>query len=368
MLKPAIATVSLGRSTAGHGILAKLRRARLAGFDGVEVFFECLESLAREKQRDYGLDERSALIGAARAVRTTCEAENLTVVTLQPFLFYDGLVDQAAHLQKIETLHLWFKICHILNTDLIQIPTNFQRDGTTGQLDRLVSDLALVAQLGLQESPPIRFAYEGISWGTHVSTWEGTWEVVRRVNLPNLGLCLDTFHIAGRVWGDPTVSSGKTHNADEALKTSLDRLIREVNPEKIFYVQLSDAERMQTLIGPDHPYSVPDMPPRMIWSRNARLFPFEVERGAYLPIWQVCQTIFAQMKWQGWVSMEVFNRTLQDENKEVAVEHAARASRAWRAFSKLIDEALLPTIADIDVSKTESVQRIAPQYIEICNL
>jgi 4-hydroxyphenylpyruvate dioxygenase len=242
MLKPAIATVSLGRSAAGHGIIGKLRQASLAGFSGVEIFFECLESLAGQKQRESGADKRIALIEAARDVRATCDAENLAVMTLQPFVFYDGLLDEATHRQKIKTLHLWFEICHILGTDLIQIPTNFQPDGTTGQLDRLVTDLTLVARLGLQQSPPIRLSYEGICWGTHISTWEGTWEVVKQVNLPNLGLCLDTFHIAGRVWGDPTSPSGRTQDADEALEASLDRLVREVDPRKIFYVQLSDAE------------------------------------------------------------------------------------------------------------------------------
>lgn len=49
MLVPAIASISLGRSSAGHDLLTKIRVAKLAGFEGIEIFFECLEHLALQK-------------------------------------------------------------------------------------------------------------------------------------------------------------------------------------------------------------------------------------------------------------------------------------------------------------------------------
>ena len=341
MLQPAIATVSLGRSPAGHGIIAKMRQASLAGFRGVEIFFECLEDLACQKGNGSKPASREALLEAAREVRAACDAEGLAVLVLQPFVFYEGLVDPEASRQKLETLELWFEICHVLDTDLIQIPTNFQAEGTTGDVDRIVADLALVARLGLQQSPPIRFAYEGISWGTHIDTWEGTWEIVKRVNLPNLGLCLDTFHIAGRVWGDPTAVSGQTGNAEQDLESSLNRLVNEVDPKKIFYVQIGDAERLQPPLSRDHALYVEGTKPRMTWSRNARLLPFETDRGAYLPIWRVCRAIFVELKWQGWVSLEMFGQTLYEQRADVPFEHATRAAQSWTTFSQHVHSALI---------------------------
>lgn len=335
MLKAAIATVSLGRSSAGHAIVQKLCEASAAGFDGVEIFFECLEDLAGAKSQHPWLEYRATLLAAAGKIRQVCDVQSLKVIALQPFVFYDGLVDTEARTQKIDLSKLWFELCHILGTDLIQIPTNFQSLGTTGDIDRITADLSLVASLGLQERPPIRFAYEGISWGTHIDTWEGTWDIVKRVNLPNLGLCLDTFHIAGRVWADPTTDSGQKAQADAALDKSLKRLVSDVDPAKIFYVQLSDAERLMPPLGKTHHFYVQDQKPRMSWSRNARLFPFETDRGAYLPIARICRAIFVQLKWQGWVSMEIFSQTLYDNRPETPRCHASRAARSWERIFQI---------------------------------
>lgn len=32
---------------------------------------------------------------------------------------------------------------------------------------------------------------------THINTWEGPWDAVKRAIRPNLGICLDTFTIVG---------------------------------------------------------------------------------------------------------------------------------------------------------------------------
>lgn len=60
----------------------------------------------------------------------------------------------------IEKLHVWFQIINILGTDVIQIPTQFrQDDGVTGEMTVIVGDLVEVANLGLKETPPVKFAY-----------------------------------------------------------------------------------------------------------------------------------------------------------------------------------------------------------------
>lgn len=336
MIQPAVATVSLGRASAGHGLIQKLHEASLKGFKGVEIFFECLEAYAARIHDTSQVPSRKDIINAALAVRETCENLCLQVVCLQPFMYYEGLVDNHQHQQRVEDLKFWFEICQILNTDLVQIPSNFQAEGTTGDIDRIVADLRLAAELGAQQSPPIRIAYEAISWGTHIDTWEQAWDVVTRVNLPNFGLCLDTFHIAGRVWADPTSQNGLSPDSDYELERTLDKLVKEVDPKKIFYVQLSDAERLRSPLVRGHSFFQETMKPRMAWSRNARLFAFESDRNAYLPVWRICNALFLEMKWEGWVSAEMFNQTNFATGEAVVGEHATRARQSWDNLSEKI--------------------------------
>jgi 4-hydroxyphenylpyruvate dioxygenase len=330
MLKPAIATLCLGRSPAGHDILDKITEASRAGFQGVEIFFECLEDRAKRRSSNFEIIPRGdALKDAARDVRSCCDDHNTKVMVLQPFAFYDGLLDPTAHSEKIKELKLWFDLCRILGTDLIQVPTNFRPTSELGDVDKVVADMTEAADLGLQQTPPIRFAYESVSWGSRIDVWEGGWEVVKLVNRSNLGLCLDTFHIAGRVWGDPTADSGRNENADAALDESLRRLIEEVDPAKIFYVQTGDAERLNPPLSPKHSFYDPEQKPRMTWSRNARLFAYESDRGGYLPIDRVMDAIFVKLGWEGWVSMEMFTLGHYEQGADVPKQFASRAKSSW---------------------------------------
>lgn len=79
-------------------------------------------------------------------------------------------------------------------------------EGTTGDLNRIVADIKELGELGLKEDPPVRFAYEAISWGAHLDLyvqfiskcchdcltfdwyrWQQVWDVVLKVDLPNVG-------------------------------------------------------------------------------------------------------------------------------------------------------------------------------------
>ena len=335
-LLPAIATVSLGRSPAGHDLREKIMQASRMGFKGIELFFECLETTALQLQgaKIGGKATRKSLLEAARLTRAVCEDHDVKVVSLQPFMYFEGQLDDRVRIEKFELLEFWFELARLLDTNLIQIPSNFQTEGTTSDMDCIVADLSRAAELGAEQSPPIRFSYEGISWGTHIDTWEQTWEVVQRVNRPNFGLCLDIFHVAGRVWADPAVVGGVNQNADDALHLSLQRLVKQVLPSKIFYIQLGDAERLSEPLVPGHPLYDKDMKPRMSWSRNARLFPFETDLGGYLPVETMCNAIFSDMRWTGWVSMEMFHRLLYDTDQRMPEKLAGRAAKAWAVFSK----------------------------------
>lgn len=339
MIQPAIATVSLGRASAGHDLIQKLHQASLNGFKGVEIFFECLESLASKTHEISHPPSRQEIIDAAIAVHKCCKELNIEVVCLQPFLYFEGLLDERQRDKRLQDLPFWFELCDILETDLVQMASNFQSDGTTGDIDRIVADLSSAAKLGANRARPIRFAYEAISWGTHIDTWEQAWDIITRVNLPNFGMCLDTFHVAGRVWADPSSEKGLNPNADYELEKSLKRLVREVDPKKIFYVQLSDAERLGSPIIPGHALFQDSMKPRMSWSRNARLFPFENDRKAYLPVWRICYALFVEMKWEGWVSEEIFHQALFATGDTVVRDLAIRARVSWDLLNEKLDSA-----------------------------
>jgi 4-hydroxyphenylpyruvate dioxygenase len=102
-------------------------------------------------------------------------------------------------------------------------------------------------------------------------------------------MCLDTFNIAGRVYGDPASPNGKTPNAEEQMRKSLERMVKTIDVRKVFYIQVVDAEKMRDPLVEGHAFYAADQPARMSWSRNARLFAFE-DRG-YLPIMDVARAI-----------------------------------------------------------------------------
>ena len=152
-----------------------------------------------------------------------------------------------------------------------------------------------------------------------------------------MGLCLDTFNIAGREWADPTREDGRVENADEVLRESLKKMVREIDVKKVFYVQVVDAERLDKVLDVNHEFHVEGQKPRMSWSRNCRLFLCEEERGGYLPVLDVLRAICDEetgLGYKGWISAELFNRSLVEEKEEVPMEHAMRAMESWRNIVK----------------------------------
>lgn len=332
--EPTIATVSLG-NPAVHPIAKRLSAAARNGFTGVEI----VEADIIEQAKAAGYDD-SALgqIEGARSIRKLCDELGLKVRVLQPFWFYEGLLNRAEHDKKIRKLELWTELAPILGTQLIQIPTNWLNEGTSGDIELITSDLIKMAEMGLRQPQIISFAYEGVAWGTHIDTWQGTWDVVKRVNRPNFGLCLDTYHIAARVWGDPSAESGMNEDADKALDESLDEMMRELDVKKIFYVQPGDAERLGAPLIQGHPYFDGTQRPRMSWSRNARLFAHEEEHGGHLPIEKIMETLVVKMGYRGLISAECFSRWLFEARPEIPDEYAHRAAKSWRKMIEVLEQ------------------------------
>jgi 4-hydroxyphenylpyruvate dioxygenase len=335
--KPAIATVSLGAANL-HPIVAKLDAAAINGQQGLELFHDDLAELAKtlraQRSDSVPRTDRDYEIDAAHAIRDLCAERDLHVVALQPFRHYEGLIDRERHAERINELKHWVQLCKILGDSLfILIPSSFL-DASEITSDRgcLAADLAEAADVAF----PVRIAYEALAWGTHINTWEDSWDLIKRANRPNLGICLDTFNIAARVWADPTSATGRQPpSADEDLRESMDRLVREIDPDRVMMVQLADGER----VDPHTPFlRAPGLPTLLAWSRNARLFPYEEDRGGYLPIGEVTDACINGLGYTGWVSMEVFSRSTGEDNPAVPMEHAARARRSWLRVLELLEK------------------------------
>lgn len=151
----------------------------------------------------------------------------------------------------------------------------------------------------------MKLAYENWCWSTHAPKWKDVWDIVRDVDRPNIGLCLDTFQTAGGEWGDPTSDTALVEDVGvEELKKvflkSLQDLQATVPPEKIYVLQISDAYR------PPQPLErkeIGGLRPRARWSHDYRPLPY---CGGYLPIEEVAKAVL-RTGFRGWFSMEVFD-------------------------------------------------------------
>ncbi|KAI1074843.1 xylose isomerase-like protein [Whalleya microplaca] len=328
----AITSMSLGRCFAGHPLDHKLDMARLFGYRGIELFHEDLLDLAQQLPGGATADNE---LESAHIIRQLCHERGLAILCLQPLAHYEGLLDRQEHARHLEKLLFWFQLATVLGTDMVQIPSSFLPSSELSEDPAVaIADLRKVADMGLQQQPPIRFVYEALCWGTHCDLWEQSWQIVQAVDRPNFGLCLDTFNIAGRIYADPASSTGRTPNCDQAVRESIVRLMTTVDVRKVFYVQVVDAERLAEPLVEGHEFYNPEQPARMSWSRNCRLFYGEKNRGAYLPVTEISRAIFQGLGFEGWVSMELFNRRMSDTDDFVPQELASRGAIAWAKLVK----------------------------------
>lgn len=323
MYKPAISSHSLGRAWV-HSLESKLDQAGKYGLD-IEMFYEDLYYLA---QSLHGGATPANQIEAAHMIRSMCDRRSIEIVCLQPFMHYEGLRDRKRHAERVEEMKLWIQLAKALRTEIISIPsTCLGIEEMSGDIDLIVEDLRKVADLAAQSD--IQLAYESLAWGTYADTWEQAWEIVRRVDRSNFGICLDTFNMAARVYADPTSASRRNVNAEEETQASIDRMVKTIDVEKIVYVQVVDAEYLAEPLVGGHKYYKAEQHPRMSWSRNCRLFYGEEDRGAYLPVKAILDAIIHGLGYRGWLSAELFNISLTDADSSVPEQHARRAAESW---------------------------------------
>ncbi|MEV1286548.1 TIM barrel protein [Micromonospora sp. NPDC049679] len=260
-LRRGIATVCLSGT-----LEDKLSAAAAAGFDGVEIFENDLIASPLSPSQ----------------VRGRCADLGLSIDLYQPFRDFEAVGPEllAANLRR--AVHK-FDVMEQLGAHTVLVCSSVSPAAVNDD-DLAAEQLRTLAALAAERG--VRIAYEALAWGRFVSTYEHSWDIVRRADHPALGLCLDSFHVLSR-GSDP---SG----------------ISNIPGAKLFFLQLADAPRLEMDV--------------LQWSRHHRLFPGQ---GAFdLPAF-VGHVLAAG--YDGPLSLEVFNDVFRQADPERAAVDAMRS-------------------------------------------
>ncbi|WP_431025091.1 bifunctional sugar phosphate isomerase/epimerase/4-hydroxyphenylpyruvate dioxygenase family protein [Halomonas sp. H5] len=257
----AIATVCLSGD-----LRTKLEAIARAGFDGVEIFENDLLSFD----------------GSPEEVRSLCERLGLAIVAFQPFRDFEAMPEpqRSRNLQRAERK---FDLMEQLGTDFLLVCSNVSPQAV-GDMERAVADLRELAERAAKRN--IRVGFEALAWGRHISDYRDAWEVVRRVDHPNLGVVLDSFHILSR--GHDLSAIGK------------------IPREKIFFVQVADAPLLDMDI--------------LQWSRHFRCFPGQ----GRLPL-AAFMAELAKSGYDGPLSLEIFSDAFRAAPTEITALDGLRS-------------------------------------------
>lgn len=260
-MRTGIATVCLSGT-----LKEKMQACAIAGFDGIEIFEQDLVTspLTPEEARKMAAD-----LG-------------LTLDLYQPFRDFDSVSADllTANLRRAEAK---FKLMARLGMDTILVCSNV----ATASID---SDDLRAEQLGrlaaLAGDHGVKVAYEALAWGKYVSDYEHAHKLVEVVDHPNLGTCLDSFHILSRNWETAPIEA--------------------FNPEKIFFVQVADAPKLSMDV--------------LSWSRHYRVFPGEGQFELAKFMGHVVRAGYS-----GPVSLEIFNDVFRQSDVERTAVDAMRS-------------------------------------------
>jgi sugar phosphate isomerase/epimerase len=242
--------------------------------------------------------------GVAEAVKVI-QASGLRPTGFQVLRDFEGLSGHL-HDYKIDIAKLMLEMCAATGSKVLLVCSSTSRHATD-DLDHIAKDLRKLAMLALPLG--IKVAYEGLSWGKKVNEFTTSWDVVCRADCPNLGIGLDSFHIF-------------------AAKTSLDA-IEDLDPEKIFLVQLSDFMWNET----------PTFEDRMTTARTFRVFPGE---GVHSEDLADLVMRLDRIGYRGDYSFEVFNDDYQQLPLGTVAERAKK-SATWLHNDVLHRSAPLPS-------------------------
>ena len=242
--------------------------------------------------------------GGVQAAVAAVQASGMRPTGFQVLRDFEGLSGHL-HSYKLDIAKAMLEMCAATGSKVLLVCSSTSRHATQ-DLDLIAADLKKLAMLAVPLG--IKIAYEALSWGRTVNEFTTSWDVVCRADCPNLGIGIDSFHIF-------------------AAKTSLDA-IEELDPSKIFLVQLSDFMWQET----------PTFEERMTTARTFRVFPGE---GVHSE--QLADLVLSmdRIGYRGDYSFEVFNDDYQQLPLATVAERARR-SATWLHQDVLHKPAPLP--------------------------
>jgi len=255
-VRRSIATVSLSGN-----LQEKLLAVAAAKFDAVEIF------------------ENDLLFfdGTARDVRRFVDELGLKIALFQPFRDFEAVPD-AQFRRNLDRAERKFDLMGELDARMMLVCSNVSPQAIDDD-DLAAAQLHELAERAAARG--IRIGYEALAWGAHVRTYGKVWQIVQKAAHSHLGVILDSFHTLA-LGDDP---AGIAH----------------IPGEKIFFVQLADAPRMNMDV--------------LSWSRHFRCFPGQ---GEFDIAGFAARAIDAG--YSGPLSLEIFN----DEFRAAAPSRTAR--------------------------------------------
>lgn len=251
-MRTSIATVCISGT-----LEQKMLACAKAGFDGIEIFEQDLTVSPMSPEEVLALANRLGL----------------SLDLFQPFRDFEG-VDEKTFTANLARAEAKFQLMNRLGINTMLLCSNVGT-ATINDDELFVTQIRALGDLAAGYG--VKIAYEALAWGTFVNTYGHSWRIVEKIDHPNVGLCLDSFHILSR--GDDPAG------------------IAAIPAEKIFFVQLADAPVLSMDI--------------LSWSRHYRVFPGEgaFELDAFMGH-------LVRSGYDGIVSLEIFNDVFRQSNVE----------------------------------------------------
>lgn len=266
----------------------KLRAMREAGF--TQVMLSARDIVGHEQ-------------GVEAAIRVVKDS-GLRVTGFQVLRDFEGLSGGLRE-YKVDIAKAMLELCSAVGSKVLLVCSSTSTHATD-DMDVIATDLRRLAMLALPRG--IKVAFEGLSWGRTINEFPQAWDAVCRADMPNLGLGVDSFHAF-------------------ATRTDLD-LLDEVDPDKIFLVQLADFMW----------HEIRSVEERINTARHFRVFPGEGAHSA-----EVAELVrkLDRIGYRGDYSFEVFNDDYQ-QIPQATVAQRAHKSAVWLGETVLQRSVPLP--------------------------
>lgn len=257
------ARLSCTTVTFGGKLPEKMKAMKEAGFGATEIW-----------PRDYYEHNEGPDV-----VFNLLESTGMKLSCYQNLRNFEGM-PESQRARKTAIAAQLFDQMRLIGCETLVLCSNIAPDSSSDR-GRIVEDLR---QLGdLARSYGVRVAWEPICWGRWVKDYRDAWQIVQKVDHPQIGMVLDCFHIYALNLPDEPVA--------------------DIDVNKIFIVEVAD------LPGGNLDF--------LEISRSFRLFPGE----GVTPVKSFMKQV-AKTGYKGFYSVEVFNSYYQTLDVNVVAQRA----------------------------------------------